>query len=89
MTEHLRLREGVHWREAEGQVIALDLPGGLYLTLNRSGSVLWPMLQEGATRDELVNRLAAEFDLPPERASMDVDAWLSALDAQRLLERVE
>jgi hypothetical protein len=89
MTEHLRLREGVHWREAEGQVIALDLPGGLYLTINRSGAVLWPMLEEGATRDELVNRLAGEFELPPERARADVDAWLEALDAQHLLERVE
>ena len=89
MTEHLRLREGVHWREAEGQVIALDLPGGLYLTINRSGAVLWPMLQEGATRDDLVNRLAGEFELPPERARADVDAWVAALDAQHLLERVE
>jgi hypothetical protein len=89
MTERLRLREGVHWREAEGQVIALDLPGGLYLTINRSGAVLWPMLQEGATRDQLVNRLAEEFDLPPERARADVDAWLAALEAQHLLERVE
>jgi hypothetical protein len=89
MTEHLRLREGVHWREAEGQVIALDLSGGLYLTINRSGAALWPMLQEGATRDDLVNRLAGEFELPPERARADVDAWLAALDAQHLLERVE
>jgi hypothetical protein len=89
VTERLRLREDVHWREAEGQVIALDLSGGRYLTVNKSGALLWPMLQEGATRDELVDRLAGEFELPPEQARADVDAWLSALDAERLLVRVE
>ena len=89
MTERLRLREDVHWREAEGQVIALDLSGGRYLTINRSGALLWPMLQEGTTRDELVDRLVEEFELPPEQARADVDAWLSELDAQLMLVRVE
>lgn len=89
MIEHLRLREDVHWRAADGQVIAVDLTGGRYLAVNRSGAVLWPMLQEGTTRAALVDRIAGEFDLSPERASADVDAWLAALDAERLLVRVE
>lgn len=89
MTEHLRMREDVHWRAVDGQVVAVDLSGGHYLTVNRSGALLWPMLQEGTTRAALVDRLAGEFDLPPERASADVDAWLAALDAQGLLVRVE
>ena len=87
MTERVRLREDVHWHEADGEVIALDLGRGRYLSVNRSGAVLWPMLQEGASIDALVDRLASEFDLPPERASADVDAWLALLDAESLLVR--
>jgi Coenzyme PQQ synthesis protein D (PqqD) len=89
MTERLRLREGVHWREADGQVIGLDLTGDRYLSVNRSGALLWSMLQEGTTRDALVNRLADEFGLSPEGAGADVDAWLEVLQAERLLVRVE
>ena len=87
MAERLRLRDGVHWRTAEGQVIALDLPGDRYLSVNQSGALLWPMLQAGTSAAALADRLAAAFGLSPEQARADVDAWLAWLDAESLLVR--
>lgn len=87
MTENLRLREDVQWREAGGEVIALDLGTGQYLSVNRSGALLWTMLQAGTSAAALVDRLASAFELSPEQARADVDAWLAALDAESLLVR--
>jgi hypothetical protein len=87
MTEQLRLREDVHWREADGEVIALDLGGGQYLSVNRSGALLWPMLQAGTSAAAMVDRLVTAFGLPPEQARADVDAWLALLDSESLLVR--
>ena len=38
----LRLRpEAVHFREVDGEIVAVDVAGGEYVAVNRSGSMLW------------------------------------------------
>ena len=70
-----------------GTTAVPDLSGGRYLSVNRSGALLWPLLQAGTSADVLVDRLATAFDLTPEQARADVDAWLAELDAEGLLVR--
>ena len=66
MAERLRVRaEAVEWRTVEGEIVALDLRRSLYLAINPSGATLWPALVEGASRDELVERLCAECGSQP------------------------
>lgn len=74
-----KLREGaVTWRQLGGETILLDLAASAYLGANPSGSVLWSALAEGATREELVERLCETFDVTEDRAGRDVDAFLRA-----------
>jgi hypothetical protein len=82
----LRLRSAdLRWRAIQGEVLALDVRAELYLELNRSGALLWELLARGTTRAELVDRLAREYDLAPERAASDVDRLLAELSARDLL----
>jgi hypothetical protein len=82
----LRLREAdLHWRDVEGEVIALDMARSEYVGLNRSGAPLWRALGTGATRTELVGLLRAEFALDAETAERDVDAFITQLRSQQLL----
>jgi hypothetical protein len=82
----LRLRsDDLHWRPVEGEVLALDVRRELYLAVNKSGAVLWELLSQGTTRDELIDRLAREYDLAPDRAAADVDVMLRDLSAHGLL----
>ena len=84
--EPFRLRDGeLEWREVEGEIVALDLRESTYLSVNRTGTVLWPRLAAGATRDELLAALTASFDVDAEAAGRDVDAFLAALRARGLL----
>jgi hypothetical protein len=87
MSERVRVRaDAVEWREVEGEIVALDLRSSLYLAVNPSGATLWPALVDGASRDELVQRLCAEWGVGPESARADVDAFLSELARHDLLE---
>jgi Coenzyme PQQ synthesis protein D (PqqD) len=83
----IRLRtSALHWRELDGEVIALDGKRSNYLAANSAGALLWRALSEGATRDGLADELVAAYGIESDRALADVDAYLAELDAQGLLE---
>jgi len=88
MSRHLRIRPGVlEWRELEQEVVAVDTRRSVYMAVNRSGAILWPALFEGATFDELVNRLVESYGLDRGTAERDVDTFVRALDEQDLLDQ--
>jgi hypothetical protein len=82
----LRLRRDVIWREADGEVLALDGDSKNYVSANASGLVLWRTLLDGASRDELVDRLVAEYGVDAAQARQDVDAFVAELAANGFLE---
>jgi hypothetical protein len=83
----LKLRaEAVDWRKVEGQVVALDRAGSVYLAINEAGTELWPAIVEGTTRKQLVRILLDTFDVQPDSASADVDSFVSYLSERSLLE---
>lgn len=85
MTE-LRLREtDLHWREIDGEVIALEARGSTYLAANGSGAVLWRALVDGCTREELADELVKTYGIDRERAVSDAASFVDALAAQGLL----
>ena len=53
--------------------------------LNSTGARIWEMLDEGACEDEIVERLSAEFDAPPEQLEKDLGDLLRELRAQGLI----
>ncbi len=80
MAERLRVRaDALEWRELDGEIVALDLRHSLYLAINPSGAALWPALVDGASREQLVERLCAEWGISREAAEPDVDGFLSEL----------
>lgn len=87
MTQRLRIRSGaIEWRKFEEEVVAVDTRKSVYMAVNRSGSVLWPALLDGATKDELADLLVERYDVDRGAAVEDVDAFVRALDEQDLLE---
>lgn len=84
--QRLQLRsEDVAWREVEGEIVVLDLTGGVYLSINDSGAALWSRLTEGATRAELADALVSEYEIDRDLALRDVDAFVAMLAEHKLL----
>jgi hypothetical protein len=76
----------VTWRQVGDEVIVLDMSTWEYLGLNGTGAILWPALVEGATPEELRERLVDSYGIERERAAADVRAFLAALADVGLLE---
>jgi hypothetical protein len=68
-------------------LVALDLRESRYLAVNRTGKVLWEGLADGATRDDLVERLVDTFGVDRARAETDVDTFTAELESRGLLTR--
>jgi hypothetical protein len=81
-----RLRKnGVSWRELDGQIIVLDLESSKYVTVNGAGAVIWERLVAGASVDELVEELVESFDIDDATARSDTEAFLDDLRQRNLL----
>jgi Coenzyme PQQ synthesis protein D (PqqD) len=82
----LRLKEtDLHWREIDGEIIALECCGSRYVAANSAGTVLWRALVDGTTRDGLADELVRIYGIERERAVADVGRFVDALAEQGLL----
>jgi hypothetical protein len=76
----LKLRQSdVHWREIDGEVIALETRASRYLATNGTGTILWRALLAGTTRKGLADELVREYGIERERAVADADRFLDTL----------
>lgn len=75
----------VHWREIDGEVIALETRASRYVATNGTGTVLWRALLTGTTRDGLADELVREYGIDRERALTDADRFLATLAELDLL----
>ncbi len=66
----------VRARSFNEETIVLDLRSSVYLSTNPAGTILWQQLERGTTRSRMIEALVDEFQIDPERAGADVDAFL-------------
>jgi hypothetical protein len=82
----LKLREtDLHWREIDGEIVALEARGSQYVAANGAGAVLWRALVVGTTREGLVDELVRAYGIGRARAEADVERFLDALAEHSLL----
>jgi hypothetical protein len=48
--------------------------------LNDSGAMLWKILEQGASREELVQTLTERYNVPREQAAQDLDEFIGILN---------
>ena len=87
----MRIKEGFILRKVGSQYVvaatgkASENFNGM-MRLNESGAFAFRLLQEGAAKEELVNRIVAEYDVSEEAARRDVENFLAALGEADALE---
>ena len=72
---------------AANKLLILSLSTAEFLTFNRSATLLWLRLHDGATALELCSVLTSSFSISDERAMSEVQDFLILLDHHDLLER--
>jgi hypothetical protein len=82
----LKLRDtDLHWREIDGEIIALEARGSTYVAANGAGTLLWRSLAAGTTPDALADELVRAYGIDPERAAADAGAFVAQLRERGLL----
>jgi len=82
----LRLRaDDLHWREIDGEVIALEARGSTYVAANGAGTLLWRALASGTTPDALADELVRVYGIDRRQAAADIEQFIAQLSEQGLL----
>lgn len=55
-------------------------------TLNETGAFLWSLLQSDTTKEEMCEKLVAEYEVDASVAMKDIDAFISKLHSANLIE---
>ncbi|NHC15338.1 PqqD family protein [Motilibacter deserti] len=82
----MRIRsDGLAARSFDAETVVLDLEKSQYLTLNETGSLLYELLRQERTMDELVDAVVAEYNVDRVIAMRDVEAFVGSLREHGLL----
>ncbi len=64
--------------------MTLDFNG--IINLNETGAFLFELLQKGAEKQELVNKMLEEYDVTPEIAEKDIEIFIQKVKEADILE---
>ena len=86
----MRIKDGFILRQVAGNYIvigvgdeAVDFNG--MITVNETGAFLWSVLEKGATKEDMLSALLAEYDVDKETAKKDITDFLVKLNDGKLL----
>ncbi|MBC7933341.1 MAG: PqqD family protein [Rubrivivax sp.] len=72
--------------EFEGdEGVLVDLNSKRYYTLNETATLVWRALEQGLSKEEIVNRMTDAYDVTPERAAASIESLLTSLHSHQLL----
>ncbi len=69
----------------EAGAVLLNTDNGATFSTNVVGATIWECIEQGATKDEIVDRVCSKFDMARDAVSRDVEEFLSSLNIACLL----
>ncbi len=87
----MKIKDGYMLKNVSGQNIVVPV-GNAALTfngmisLNGSGAFLWSSMTEEVSRQGLIDRLLAEYDVDPQIAAVGVDSFLKKMREAKLID---
>ena len=82
----IRPSDSAIWENLGGELVLMNTKTLSMFSLNRTGTAIWLKITEGASIDEIISAIAAEFSISKGRALEDVQDLVSELHKKGLLE---
>lgn len=88
----MKIKEGFILREIAGSFVVVPVGQNLVdfssmITLNETGAFLWNCLSDGATQEELCQKLLSEYEgVTKEDALCDIKEFIEILNEKNILE---
>jgi len=74
-----QIPEHVLTRVLDGEAVLLNIDTGIYFSLNRTGTQIWSLLQEGRTVEDVRREIHERFDAEPQVIDHDFDGLMDEL----------
>ncbi len=86
----MKIKDGFIIREVAGSYIVVAVGSAVkefngIINLNETGAFLWKILENGATKEELLEKLLGEYDVDEKTARADIDAFIKKLQEAELV----
>ena len=86
----MKIRDGFILREVADSFIVVAVGEAVktfngIVNLNETGAFLWKILEQGATKEELLKKLTEEYDVDDATAKKDIDAFVAKLEEAKLV----
>jgi hypothetical protein len=85
MQQRYQRVEGLLLAEVDEDVLLFDATRGTYFATSGVGSLLWGVLAEPRTLEELCQEVLAHYEVEPEVCAADVTTFVAHLEAARLV----
>lgn len=87
----MKIKEGYLLREVAGSNIVVPVGEGSIdfsgvITLNEVGAFIWKVLEKGASKEEILEKMLSEYDVDPKTAENDINEYIQALRGAELIE---
>ena len=88
----MKIKDGFVVRDLAGQsiVVALGEASKTFngmIKLNDTGRLIWDMLAVGKSKEDIIDRFTAEYDVEREIADRDVTVFIETLQGADILEQ--
>ena len=86
----MKIKDGFILREVADSFIVVAVGEAVktfngIVNLNETGAFLWKILEQGATKEELLKKLTEEYDVDDATAKKDIDAFVAKLEEAKLV----
>jgi hypothetical protein len=81
----MKPRDGVIAKMVGSEMVLLDYDRGIYYGLNPVGARVWQLLSDGEAPDQIIERLAGEYDVARATLETDLAALLRDLQSKGLV----
>lgn len=86
----MKIKEGYLLREVAGSNIVVPVGSGMMdfsgvITLNEVGAFIWKILEKGADKEDIVNKMLEEYDVEKAVVEQDVDEYIDRLKGAGLI----
>lgn len=87
----MKIRSGYILRQVMDIYVVIGIGSEAYvpnqiMSLNETGAFLWGLLEQGAEKQDLVDRMVQEYDVDTQTAEKDVEKFLAQLREKALIE---
>ena len=74
--------------EVDNEMVMMNVNNGLYVSLNETGKSIWLILEEPKSVDEIIENLAADYQVTTEQCKNDTLPFIEKLIDKKIVVKV-